>query len=183
MKATGIVRRVDDLGRVVIPKEIRRTLRIRESDPLEIFVDHDGEVILKKYSPIGELADFAKEYVDSLHDVSGHIAVVTDREAVIAVAGASKKELLDRRLGPLTKSLLSSRQNLVQNEAVGEEALLAGAGVSQRDHVTAAMAPIVVGAEAVGIVILYSREAENRMGPLEEKLVTTAASVLAAQMA
>ena len=82
MKATGIVRRIDDLGRVVIPKEIRRTLRIREGDPLEIFVDHDGEVILKKYSPIGELGEFAQEYADSLFEATGHIAIITDRDPV-----------------------------------------------------------------------------------------------------
>ena len=94
MKATGIVRRIDDLGRVVIPKEIRRTLRIREGDPLEIFVDHDGEVILKKYSPIGELGDFAQEYADSLFEATGHIAIITDRDQIIAIAGASKKRFL-----------------------------------------------------------------------------------------
>lgn len=92
MKATGIVRRIDDLGRVVIPKEIRRTLRIREGDPLEIFTDRDGEVILKKYSPIGELGDFAKEYADSLHDSINHITCIADRDVIIAVAGAPKKE-------------------------------------------------------------------------------------------
>ena len=86
MKATGIVRRIDDLGRVVIPKEIRRTLRIREGDPLEIFVDRDGEVILKKYSPIGELGDFAKEYADSLYEATDHIACISDRDTIIAVA-------------------------------------------------------------------------------------------------
>jgi len=80
MKATGIVRRIDDLGRVVIPKEIRRTLRIREGDPLEIFVDRDGEVILKKYSPIGELGDFAKEYAESLYESTGHITMISDRD-------------------------------------------------------------------------------------------------------
>ena len=81
MKATGIVRRIDDLGRVVVPKEIRRTLRIKESDPLEIFTDRDGKIILKKYSPIGELGDFAKEYAQSLAQVSGYtvcIATMTD---------------------------------------------------------------------------------------------------------
>ncbi|MFY9121447.1 MAG: AbrB/MazE/SpoVT family DNA-binding domain-containing protein, partial [Syntrophomonadaceae bacterium] len=86
MKATGIVRRIDDLGRVVIPKEIRRTLRIREGDPLEIFVDREGEVILKKYSPIGELGDFAKEYADSLNETIGHISMIADRDVIIAVA-------------------------------------------------------------------------------------------------
>lgn len=80
MKATGIVRRIDELGRVVIPKEIRRTLRIREGDPLEIFTDREGEVILKKYSPIGELGDFAKEYVEALHQAFGHVAVICDKD-------------------------------------------------------------------------------------------------------
>jgi AbrB family transcriptional regulator, stage V sporulation protein T len=93
LKATGIVRRIDDLGRVVIPKEIRRTLRIREGDPLEIFVDRDGEVILKKYSPIAELGDFAQEYADSLYEAMGHIALIADRDTIIAVAVRPKKSL------------------------------------------------------------------------------------------
>ena len=98
MKATGIVRRIDELGRVVIPKEIRRTLRIREGDPLEIFTDREGEVILKKYSPIGELGDFAKEYAESLHLALGHTALICDKDNIIAVAGASRRELLDKPL-------------------------------------------------------------------------------------
>ena len=80
MKATGIVRRIDDLGRVVIPKEIRRTLRIREGDPLEIFTDREGEIILKKYSPIGELGSFAKQYADVLAQGTGQIVCITDRD-------------------------------------------------------------------------------------------------------
>src|SRR5690606_24522992 len=87
MKATGIVRRIDDLGRVVIPKEIRRTLRIREGDPLEIFTDREGEVILKKYSPIGELNEFANEYCESLHENTKFIAMITDRDNIIAISG------------------------------------------------------------------------------------------------
>ena len=87
MRATGIVRRIDDLGRVVIPKEIRRTLRIREGDPLEIYTDRDGEVILKKYSPIGEMSSFAKDYTESLFRSLGHIAVIVDRDQVVAASG------------------------------------------------------------------------------------------------
>ena len=94
MKATGIVRRIDDLGRVVVPKEIRRTLRIREGDPLEIFTDREGEIILKKYSPIGELSLFSQQYADSLAQTSGHIVCITDRDQVIAISGGSKKDFL-----------------------------------------------------------------------------------------
>ncbi|HBM75956.1 MAG TPA: stage V sporulation protein T, partial [Clostridiaceae bacterium] len=98
MKATGIVRRIDDLGRVVIPKEIRRTLRIREGDPLEIFTDREGGVILKKYSPIGELSDFAKEYTESLQQSIGNIVCISDKDSIIAVSGAPKKEYMDKRI-------------------------------------------------------------------------------------
>ena len=98
MKATGIVRRIDDLGRVVVPKEIRRILRIREGDPLEIFTDKDGEIILKKYSPIGELSSFAQQYVESTAQILGCPVCVTDRDQIIAVAGISKKELLGKSL-------------------------------------------------------------------------------------
>ena len=93
MKATGIVRRIDDLGRIVIPKEIRRTLRIREADPLEIFTDREGEIILKKYSPIGEMGTFAKQYAESMAQVSGHVAMISDRDQFIAVAGGMKNML------------------------------------------------------------------------------------------
>ena len=93
MKATGIVRRIDDLGRIVIPKEIRRTLHIRESDPLEIFTDREGQVILKKYSPIGEMTTFAKQYAESLAQVSGHATLIADRDQFIAVSGGCKQLL------------------------------------------------------------------------------------------
>ena len=117
MKATGIVRRIDDLGRVVIPKEIRRTLRIREGDPLEIFVDREGEVILKKYSPIGELGDFAKEYADSLYEAIGHIACIADRDTIIAVAGAPKKEFLNKPIGQAVERVMEERKSVLINNS------------------------------------------------------------------
>jgi AbrB family transcriptional regulator (stage V sporulation protein T) len=181
MKATGIVRRIDDLGRIVIPKEIRRTLRIREGDPLEIFVDRDGEVILKKYSPIGELGDFAKEYADSLHETAGHIALIADREAIIAVAGAPKKEFLDKRVGSAleqamhTRTTIASASGQVRGALVGDDE-----DASRLPSFVAA--PIVAGAEAIGAVILASREAAPAMGDMERKLAETAAGFLARQM-
>ena len=109
MKATGIVRRIDDLGRVVIPKEIRRTMRIREGDPLEIYTDRDGEVIFKKYSPIGELTVFASQYADTLHKTGGLNVAVADRDAVIAVAGVPKKEYLETKLTPEIEKVMEGR--------------------------------------------------------------------------
>ena len=114
MKATGIVRRIDDLGRVVIPKEIRRTLRIREGDPLEIFTDRDGEVILKKYSPISELGQFAKEYAETLYETLGTPALISDRDEMIAVSGLSKKDYLNRQLSPSAEEIITNRKIITE---------------------------------------------------------------------
>ena len=119
MRATGIVRRIDELGRVVIPKEIRRTLRIREGDPLEIYTDRDGEVILKKYSPIGEMSSFAKDYTESLFRSLGHIACIVDRDQVVAASGVSKKELWDKPISPDLESAIQARQTVSSNRTGG----------------------------------------------------------------
>lgn len=112
MKATGIVRRIDDLGRIVIPKEIRRTLHIRESDPLEIFTDREGQVILKKYSPIGEMTTFAKQYAESLAQVSGHATLIADRDQFIAVSGGCK-QLLNKSVSRQLEEKVNNRETVI----------------------------------------------------------------------
>ena len=116
MKATGVVRRIDDLGRVVIPKEIRKTLRIKEGDPLEIFTDKEGEVILKKYSPIGELSEFATEYAETLAKTTGHIACITDRDTVIAVSGGPKKEFLEQGVSSELEKIMEDKEKYTSKE-------------------------------------------------------------------
>jgi stage V sporulation protein T len=178
LKATGIVRRIDDLGRVVIPKEIRRTLRIREGDPLEIFVDRDGEVILKKYSPIGELGDFAKEYADSLAESTGHIALIADRDVIIAAAGASKKDFLERPVSPDVEQAMEDRKTVMDLTA-GEYAVVR----DMPEHLSArVIAPIIAAGDPIGAVMLLSRDEGTKMGEMERKLVETAAGFLAKQM-
>ncbi len=185
MKATGIVRRIDDLGRVVIPKEIRRTLRIREGDPLEIFVDREGEVILKKYSPIGELGDFAKEYADSLHETIGHISMIADRDVIIAVAGANKREFLSKPIGRAVERSMEERTTLVMNDlqAADDE----GHHVIQLDDreytvKSQVIAPIISQGDPIGAVIIVSKEPGVKLGDMEVKLAETAAGFLAKQM-
>ena len=117
MKATGIVRRIDDLGRVVIPKEIRRTLRIREGDPLEIYTDPEGEVIFKKYSPVGEMSPFAAQYAEVLSKTASLPTVICDTDHVIAAAGVSKKEYLERRVTPALEDLMEGRRSFVAAKA------------------------------------------------------------------
>ena len=109
MKATGIVHRIDDLGRVVIPKEIRRTLRIKEGTPLEIFTDKEGEIILKKYSPIGELNLFAKEYAEALAQATGMIACITDHDQVVAAAGQRSREFAGKEISRELDRVISDR--------------------------------------------------------------------------
>jgi len=184
MKATGIVRRIDDLGRVVIPKEIRRTLRIREGDPLEIFVDREGEVILKKYSPIGELGDFAKEYADSLHEAIGHIACITDRDTIVAVAGAPKKDFLNKPIGQAVEKVIEERKSVIINDP-GNHALCKSCITADQEScpfTAEVIAPIIAEGDPIGAVILCSKDPNVTMGEMELKLAETAAGFLAKQM-
>ncbi|RYM04889.1 stage V sporulation protein T [Sporolactobacillus sp. THM7-7] len=176
MKATGIVRRIDDLGRVVIPKEIRRTLRIREGDPLEIFVDHDGEVILKKYSPMSELGDFAKEYADAIAEHSGRLTLISDRDTIIAVAGGSKKDFLDKSILSVPEQAMELRQTIVEDRR--GQPLAEG-----REDLTGpyVVAPIIAGGDPIGTVMLIAKD-NSPLGEVEMKLAETAAGFLGRQM-
>ena len=183
MKATGIVRRIDDLGRVVIPKEIRRTMRIREGVPLEIYTDRDGEVIFKKYSPIGELTTFASQYAETLHKTCGLAIIITDRAAVIAASGVSKKEYAERKLSPELEEIIESRQPYKYNEFSGDaQKLYVTDGAAH--HIRCAVT-IVSEGDLVGCVVSVA-VGEGTAAPLndeiETKLVTTAASFLGKQL-
>ncbi len=176
MKATGIVRRIDDLGRVVVPKEIRRTLRIREGDPLEIFVDREGEVILKKYSPINELSEFAQEYAHALFDSLGQKILVTDRDEIIAIAGASKKEYLNKNIGKEIESSMDKREGKVEkNESTVE--IVEGKEETVSSYL---IQPIVSNGDPVGSVIMLMDK--GSLTDVEVKVCQAAANFLARQM-
>ena len=160
MKATGIVRRIDDLGRIVIPKEIRRTLRIKEGDPLEIFTDREGEVILKKYSQVGELGKFAAEFAESLAQTSGHGVCITDRDQIVAAAGGMKKEYIGKT---------PERHVELTN------------GESKPD-VPQVITPILCGGDAIGSVILSGKDRSVKMGETENALAKCAAGFMGRQM-
>lgn len=181
MKATGIVRRIDDLGRVVIPKEIRRTLRIREGDPLEIFTDRQGEVILKKYSPIGELSEFATEYAESLCDALGHIVVIADRDTIIAVAGGSKKEYLEKRVSKSLEKVMEDKKTLIITEEEKTNILTMDEG-DEKKYTSQVIAPILTQGDPIGAVIMVSKDVNKPLGQLEGKVSETAANFLGKQM-
>jgi len=179
MKATGIVRRIDDLGRVVIPKEIRRTLRIREADPLEIFTDREGEIILKKYSPIGEMGTFAKQYAESLAQVSGHVALITDRDQFIAVAGGMKN-LLGKNISTQLENVIEKRQLIMAGKE--ERAFAAMAEGEEPEYEQEVICPIICEGDVIGSVILLSTDSKKKMGEVEQKLVQSAGGFLGRQM-
>ena len=178
MKATGIVRRIDDLGRVVIPKEIRRTLRIREGDPLEIYTDREGEVILKKYSPIGELGDFAEAYAESLHNTSGHIIAVADRDSIIAVSGGSRKDLLEKQLIPDIEKIIENRDTFVADSADSTKVPVITDEKGNAKYTCQVITPIISEGDAIGAVLMLSMDPKVKMGEVETKLVQSAANFL-----
>lgn len=179
MKATGIVRRIDDLGRIVIPKEIRRTLRIRESDPLEIFTDREGEIILKKYSPIGEMSTFAKQYAESLAQVSGHTALIADRDQFIAVSGGYKN-LLGKSLSRELEEKINNREMIIATK--GDRNFIPISDDSGEEFIHEAINPIICEGDVIGAVILVENEEKSKMGEVEQKLILSAAGFLGRQM-
>ncbi len=179
MKATGIVRRIDDLGRVVIPKEIRRTMRIREGDPLEIYTDREGEVIFKKYSPIGELASFAAQYAETLHKTCSMSVLICDRDAVIACAGVPRKEYVDRPFTDELERIMESRSLYVaRDDSTRISAVEDAAG-----HYVSCAMPILAEGDLIGCVVsLASVDGTAMDSELESKLVITAAGFLGRQL-
>ena len=180
MKATGIVRRIDELGRIVVPKEIRRTLRIREGDPLEIFTDKDGEIILKKYSPIGELAIFAQEYVDATAQILGCPVCVTDRDQIIAVAGAPKKDFIGKVLHKELEEAINDREAILARK--GEKKYIRILSNSDEEYYGEIVQTILCEGDAIGAVIILSRTESEALGEAEQKAAVIAANFLGKQM-
>ena len=178
MKATGIVRRIDDLGRVVIPKEIRRTLRIREGDPLEIYTERDGEVIFKKYSPMGDLTEAAAQICESISKNTGHIAVVCDRDSIIAVAGASKRDLMDKRNSQELEQIMEGRKAYLY--CSGDSRIRVSEQV-EKYHLGVA-SPILSEGDVMGCVVILLEEQDMPLTEPEQKLVQTVSGFLGKQL-
>lgn len=176
MKATGIVRRIDDLGRVVIPKEIRRTLRIREGDPLEIFTAADGEVIFKKYSPIGEFTEFAHQYTDVLYRATNQTVFISDRDHVISASGSLKRELLDHRISQELEQMMDARANYVASPDTPSVR-----PIVNNDWEAAIVAPIIGSGDVSGAVVVMMNDKNDMPSETDIKLVQVAASFLGKQ--
>ena len=174
MKATGIVRRIDDLGRVVIPKEIRRTMRIREGDPLEIYTSSDGEVIFKKYSPIGEMGESAAQVAEIMHRLAGCPVAVFDRDHVVSVSGAAKKEWNARRVSPELEELMEQRRQYFSD--AGEPEFLPAEGMEK-----AAVAILSAG-DVTGAVAFLENDEHAALNETQKSLIQAASQFLGKQL-
>ena len=178
MKATGIVRRIDDLGRIVIPKEIRRTMRIREGDPLEIYTDKDGGVIFKKYSLMGGLGDFAGHMCETLNKTTGEIAVITDRDSCIAVAGSGRRDLADKQISPALEQIMEGRQIYQHKEGSAPVPVCEG----NDTYLVSCAAPILSEGDMLGCVLFAGTEGALHDSETQYKLVQTIAGFLGRHM-
>ena len=197
MKATGIVRRIDDLGRVVIPKEIRRSLRIREGEPLEIFTNEDGGVVFRKYSPVGEFGEFTAQYAEALHKTAGFPVAICDLDNVIAAAGVPKKEYLEKPITPNLSGILETHRPYSAGTGDPVSVVSAASGAettggetsapepvksaTQRSMLVSYLSPIVSEGNVVGAVMALS----DSPAPPDEtakKLINTGALFLSSQM-
>lgn len=179
MKATGIVRRIDDLGRVVIPKEIRRTLRIKEGAPLEIYTGKDGEVIFKKYSPVGELGEFAGDYAETLSKTSGYPICITDMDNVIAVSGVPKRELTDKKVSTDIEKIMEEKTSFISR---GTEKRTVSVIDGNEKYSAGVVVPIISEGDTIGSVVVFTNEQQPKMSEIEEKLAQSAATFLGRHM-
>ena len=182
MKATGVVRRIDDLGRVVIPKEIRKTLRIKEGEPLEIFTDREGQIILKKYSPIGELSEFAAGYAETLSKTTGHIACITDKDTIIAVSGGSKKDYLEQDISQEIEKIMEDKEVYTSKENSNKALPITKHDNLEKRHNPQIVYPIISNGDTIGSVILLGKEESSQMSETEKKVAQSAATFLGSQM-
>lgn len=182
MKATGIVRRIDDLGRVVIPKEIRRTMRIREGDPLEIYTDKDGEVIFKKYSPIGELSSYVNVFAEIINKTTGNTVAVVDKDTVIAVAGQYKKELLDHKISAEVEKILENRQPYIYKIGERRISIIDKNEDTSEKFYGGVICPILVEGDVIGAIILLVNDIGTAPSETDVKVMTTSSQLLARQM-
>ena len=180
MKATGIVRRIDDLGRVVVPKEIRRTLRLREGGPMEIFTRGDGEIVLKKYSPIGELSAYAKEFADTIAQITGHLVCVSDHDQIVAASPQAQKEYLSKSISNELEELMENRETRVAEE--GDNGFIRITKEDAQGYNSQVIQPIISAGDVIGAVAIMNRAAREAVGELEQKIASVAAGFLGRQM-
>lgn len=176
MKATGIVRKIDELGRIVIPKEIRKTMKIKEGEALEIYVESTGEVILKKYDPMSEQKKQIESYAQTLAEETGMIVLVTNNRNIVAAHGKNSKSYIGKEMSEDLVKLIN-RRNLVNSKEIGIVKLVKEDKKSE--IVSQLIAPIIADSDLVGSIILMSKEVNKQITQCDIKLIQISKSYLA----
>lgn len=171
MKTSGIVRRIDDLGRIVIPKEIRKNLRVRDGDSLEILISNEEEIILRKYSMIKKISDFAQDFTDSIYSFLKHNIIITDTSNIIAVSGPLKKKYLNEEISDNLDFLIKRRDSMLENHLKPFKIT-----PSQEEEVSYTYSIIVANGDAVGMVLIMSQD--EKLTETEERIVKIASQFL-----
>ena len=176
MKATGVVRRIDELGRIVIPKEIRRTLRIKEGTPLEIYSGENGELLLKKYSPVFELGAIAKEVCDSIYNTTGLNVLITNMDCVVADATSNKNIYINASIDSHIDRLINTRKTQIISIS-DENTMLFQNNSNIKLFV---LSPIFANGDVYGSIIIFSEQ--NNISESERKLAASFADYLSRQV-
>jgi len=171
MKATGVVRRIDELGRIVIPKEIRKTLRIHEGENVEIYIDDKENIVLKKYSLMKKLGDFAQSFTDSIYSFLNKTIIITDTDHIIAVSGELKKDYLNADISDDLLSSIIRRDNILEKHFKPMKIKS-----SEEIECAYAMNSIICHGDAVGLVIILSKK--DKITEIDEKIVQIASQFL-----
>ena len=182
MKATGIVRRIDELGRIVVPKDIRKMLRLNEKDPIEIFTDREGGVILKKYSPMKELTNFASEYSEALQQTIGNIILICDRDNIISVNGVTNKKYIGKKVSADLEKIMGNRKSLALGEDMKKTITLFEDEELDGEYSAQIISPILAEGDVIGAVIINSEEKDKKFSKMEFKLAETAALFIGKQI-
>ena len=178
MKATGLVRRIDNLGRIIIPKEVRKELRIREGNQIEIFTYSEGSIIFKKYSPIRELTDFVNKYGKSLEQIVGNIIIICDKDNIISVNGVTQEKYLQKKVSLDLEKVMENTKSLIFGKGRSKTIPLFVDEVIDGKYTAQIISPIFSGKYVVGAVIIVSTEQNKNFGQLELKSAETAAIFL-----
>lgn len=182
MKATGIVRRIDDLGRIVVPKEIRRTLRIREGDPLEIYTQADGSVVLKKYSPVGELSEYAEELTRSMENALDRTALICDKDVVVAASGLNRREYMGKAISKELGKAIEDRRSIIKNSRETDQFIPVSKAEKAENFYGQLIQPIISEGQTIGAVVLLEHGNNKPLGETEAKSAKMAAIFIGSQM-
>ena len=151
MKATGIIRRIDELGRIVVPKEIRKNLRIKEVENLEIFIDENDNIVLKKYSLIKRMDDLAQNFTDAIYSFIKHNVIIMDNNTILAASGNLKKEYKNKEISPEMENKITRREEMIEKHSKKLNII-----DDKEIQATYAISPIIVNGDTIGAVMIFN---------------------------